>query len=128
MASINKEVLKIEIKIFHVTISMKCWCQISVRFTMDRLWFSCCPLSEDGPLFYPIKGIVSRLCALVSSFFFLQKTIELSYSLDKIFFPDRTVDGDLLFIFSSNILDFRRSLSSYLKFGEWHEDSSRFYR
>ena len=31
---------------------------------------------------------------------------------------DRTADGDLLFTFSSNILDFRRSLSSYLKFGE----------
>ena len=44
------------------------------------------------------------------------------------FLPDRTADGDLLFTFSSNILDFRRSLSSYLKFGSWHEDSSRFYR
>ena len=32
------------------------------------------------------------------------------------FLPDRTADRDLLFIFSSNILDFRRSLSSYLKF------------
>ena len=31
------------------------------------------------------------------------------------FLPDRTADGDLLFIFSSNILDFRRSLSSYIK-------------
>ena len=44
------------------------------------------------------------------------------------FLPDRTADRDLLFIFSSNILDFRRSLSSYLKFGSRHEDSSRFYR
>ena len=44
------------------------------------------------------------------------------------FFPDRTADGVLLFTFSSSILDFRRSLSSYLEFGEWHEDSSRFYR
>ena len=44
------------------------------------------------------------------------------------FLPDRTADGDLLFIFSGNILDFRRNLSSYLKFGSWHEDSSRFYR
>ena len=43
------------------------------------------------------------------------------------FLPDRTADGDLLFIFSSNILDFQRSLSSYLKFGSRHEDSSRFY-
>ena len=31
------------------------------------------------------------------------------------FLPDRTADRDLLFIFSSNILDFRRSLSSYIK-------------
>ena len=47
-------------------------------------------------------------------FCFLQKTIERSYWLDKIFFPDRTADGDLLFIFSSNILDFGRSLSPYI--------------
>ena len=44
------------------------------------------------------------------------------------FLPERTADGDLLFIFSSNILDFQRSLSSYLKFGSRHEDSSRFCR
>ena len=44
------------------------------------------------------------------------------------FFADRTADGDLLFTFLSNILDFLRSLSSYLKFGLRHEDSSRFYR
>ena len=44
------------------------------------------------------------------------------------FLPDRTADGDLLFIFSGNILDFRRNLSSYLKFGSRQEDSSRFYR
>ena len=31
------------------------------------------------------------------------------------FLPDRTADRDLLFIFSSNILDFPRSLSSYIK-------------
>ena len=37
------------------------------------------------------------------------------------FLPDRTADGDLLFTFSSNILDFQRSLSSYLKFGSRHE-------
>ena len=42
------------------------------------------------------------------------------------FLPDRTADGDLLFTFSSNILDFRRSFLSYLKFGSRHEDSSRF--
>ena len=44
------------------------------------------------------------------------------------FLPDRTADGDLLFTFSSNILDFGRSLSSYLKFGSRHEDLSRFCR
>ena len=44
------------------------------------------------------------------------------------FLPDRTADGDLLFIFSSNTLDFRRSFSSYLKFGSRHGDSSKFYR
>ena len=44
------------------------------------------------------------------------------------FLPDRTVDGDLLSTFSSNILDFRRSLSPYFKFGSRHEDSLRFYR
>ena len=31
------------------------------------------------------------------------------------FLSDRTADRDLLFIFSSNILDFQRSLSSYIK-------------
>ena len=41
--------------------------------------------------------------------------------------PDRTADGDLLFTFSSNVLDFQRSLSSYLKFGSQHEDSLQFY-
>ena len=41
------------------------------------------------------------------------------------FFPDRPADGDFLFTFSSNILDFRRNLSSYWKFGSRHEDSSR---
>ena len=44
------------------------------------------------------------------------------------FLSDRTADGDLLFIFSSNTLDFRRNLSSYLKLGQRHEDLSRFYR
>ena len=45
--------------------------------------------------------------------FFLHRTVILT---QQDFFPDRTVDGDLLFTFSSNILDFQRSLSSYLKF------------
>ena len=44
------------------------------------------------------------------------------------FLPDRTADGGLLFTFSSNISDFRKSISSYLKFGSRHEDSSQFYR
>ena len=44
------------------------------------------------------------------------------------FIPDCTADGDLLFTFSSNVLNFQRSLSSYLKFGSQHEDSWRFCR
>ena len=44
------------------------------------------------------------------------------------FLPDRTADGNLLFTISSNILDFRRSFSSYLNFNSRYEDSSRFCR
>ena len=44
------------------------------------------------------------------------------------FLPDRTADGDLLFTILSNILDFRRSFSSYLNFNSRYEDSSRFCR
>ena len=44
------------------------------------------------------------------------------------FLPDRTADGDLLFIFSSKTLDFQRNLSPYLKSGSRHEHLSRFYR
>ena len=36
------------------------------------------------------------------------------------FLPDRTADRDLLFTFSSIILDFRRSFSSYLKYVFFH--------
>ena len=70
-------------------------------------------LLTTGKLTFGLKGTVSRLCAHASVICFL---------------PDHTADGDLLFIFSSNILDFRRNLSCYLKFGSLHEDSSRFYR
>ena len=65
--------------------------------------------------------------ARASSVFCLQdnKTVILT---QQDFLPDRTADGDLLFTFSSNILDFRRSLSSYLKFGSRRGDSSKFYR
>ena len=44
------------------------------------------------------------------------------------FLPDRTADGDLLFTFSPiiNILDLRKSLSSYLKFGSRYEDLPQF--
>ena len=44
------------------------------------------------------------------------------------FLPERTADEDLLFTISSNISDFRRRFSSYLKFGWRHEDSLRFCR
>ena len=43
------------------------------------------------------------------------------------FLPDRTADGDLLFTFSRNILDFQRSLLFYLKFGSRYENILRFY-
>ena len=43
------------------------------------------------------------------------------------FLPDRTADGDLLFTFSRNILDFQRSLLFYLKFGSRYEGILRFY-
>ena len=41
------------------------------------------------------------------------------------FLPDRTADRGLLFTFS-HIINSRRSLSSYLKFGSRHEDLPRF--
>ena len=44
------------------------------------------------------------------------------------FLPDRTADRDLLFIFSSNILDFQRSLSSYIKIWLAVRRLKRFYR
>ena len=72
----------------------------------------------------PFKGTVSRLWALASVIcFFLEKTIDLSYWRVKISFrtaPPRK--------FSGNILDFRKSLSSFLKFGTRYEDLSRFCR
>ena len=77
------------------------------------------------PIFFSVPIIRTRERHL----FFLQKTIELSYCMTRQdFLPDRTADGDLLFIFSSNTLDFQRNLSSYLKSGSRHEDLSRFYR
>ena len=42
------------------------------------------------------------------------------------FLADRTADGELLFTFSINTLDFRRSLSSYLIFGSRNKDFPRF--
>ena len=68
------------------------------------------------------RGLLERDC------FFSSKDNRTVILTRQDFFPDRTADGVLLFTFSSNILDFRRSLSSYLKFGSRHEDSSRFYR
>ena len=62
---------------------------------------------------------MSRLCASASVRTILTR---------QDFLPDHTADGDMLFTFSSNILDFRRSFSSYLKFGSRHKDSSRFCR
>ena len=42
------------------------------------------------------------------------------------FLPNHTADGDLLF--TSNILDFQRSLSPLLNFGSRNKGSSGFYR
>ena len=76
-----------------------------------------------------IKGTVSRLCARASVIcLFFKRQYRTVILTRQDFLPDRTADGDLLFIFSSNTLDFRRNLSSYLKFGSRHEDLSRFYR
>ena len=72
------------------------------------------------------KGTVCWLCAAqVSSVFSWKdnRTVILTW---QDFCPDCTTNGDLLFTFSSNILDFQGSFLSYLKFGSWHEDSSRF--
>ena len=75
-----------------------------------------------------VKGTASRLCARASVIcFFSSKDNKFVILTRQDFLPDRTADGDLLFIFSSNILDFQRNLSSYLKFGSRHEDSSRFF-
>ena len=78
------------------------------------------------------EGTVFRLCldcahARASSVFSSKdnRTVILTR---QDFLPGNTADGDLLFIFSSNILDFERSFSSYLKFGSRPEDSSRFCR
>ena len=71
---------------------------------------------------------MSRLCARASVICFFSKNDRIVALTLQDFLPDRTADGDLLFTFSSNILDFRRSVSSYLKFGSRHEDSSRFCR
>ena len=48
-----------------------------------------------------IKGTMSRLCARANAICF--RTVILTR---QDFLPDRTAHGDLLFIFSSNILDF----------------------
>ena len=44
----------------------------------------------------------------------------------KDFLPDGTADGDLFFPFSCNILHYRRSLSSQLKFGSGTKTSCDF--
>ena len=74
------------------------------------------PVNVHGSKTWLLKGTVSRLCACASVIcFFLKKTIELSYWRDKISFRTASPAGNLMFIFSSNSLDFRRSLSSYIK-------------
>ena len=74
-----------------------------------------------------LKGTVSQLCARASIICFSKdnRTVMLIW---QDFLPDRPADGGLLFTLSSNILDFWRRLSYYLKFGSRHKDSSWFYR
>ena len=83
--------------------------------------------TNDAVLSSLFKGTVSRLCARASVICFSSKDNRTVILTRQDFIPERTADGDLLFIFSSNTLDFRRSLSSYLKFGSRHEDLLRFY-
>ena len=73
------------------------------------------PVNVYGSKTWLLKGTVSRLCARERHLFFLKKTIETSYWRDKISFRTASPTGNLMFIFSSNSLDFRRSLSSYIK-------------
>ena len=81
------------------------------------------------PCTLSIKGTVSRLCARASVIFFFFKRQQNCHIYSTRFAgPGRTADGDLLCTFSSNVLDFQRSFSSYLKFVSRHEDSSRFCR
>ena len=87
------------------------------------------PLTYSLTLSHPnFKGTMSRLCARTSIIcFFLKRQLNCRIYATR--FPSRPHrDGDLLFTFSSNILDFRRSPSPYLKFGSRHEDLSRFCR
>ena len=63
-----------------------------------------------------LKGTVSRLCAPRATFVFSSKDNRIVLLTRQDFLSYHTADGVLLFIFSSNILDFcdRRSLSSYI--------------
>ena len=62
-----------------------------------------------------IKGTVSRLAHARASSVFSPKDNRTVILTRQDFLPDLAADGDLLFIFSSNVLDFRRSLSSHIK-------------
>ena len=94
------------------------------KFTKNALTLT----TQKSPLAVSLKGQCPDYAHARASSVFSSKDNRTVILTPQDFLPDRTADGDLLFIFSSNILDFRRSLSSYLKFGSRHEDSSRFYR
>ena len=63
----------------------------------------------------PLKGQCPDYAHARGSSIFSSKDNGTVILIRQDFLPDRTADGDLLFIFSSNILDFPRSLSSYIK-------------
>ena len=62
-----------------------------------------------------LRDSVPIMCARERHLFFSSKDNRTVKLTRQDFLPDRTADRDLLFIFSSNILDFRRSLSSCIK-------------
>ena len=78
--------------------------------------------------FRPLKGQCADYVHAPAPSVFSSKDSRTVILTRQDFLPDHTTEGNLLFIFSSSILDFQSSLSSYLKFGSLHEDSSRFYR
>ena len=69
-------------------------------------------LHHVAVIFLWLKGTVSDCAHVRASSVFSSKDNRTVILTRQDFLPDRTADGDLLFTFSSNILDFRRSFWS----------------